>query len=64
MSAHIVFPAVDPSGEPATLSQSVMTGLLRERLGFQGLAVSDNLGSLRDFGPGEAAVRAVQDGLI
>jgi beta-N-acetylhexosaminidase len=67
MSAHIVFPAVDPSGAPATLSRNVMTGLLREKLGFRGLAVSDDLGAMRaitdNYGPGEAAVRAVQAGV-
>jgi len=67
MSAHIVFPAVDPSGVPATLSPSVMRGMLRERLGFTGLAVSDDMGAMKaitdHFSPGEAAVMAVQAGV-
>jgi len=67
MSAHIVFPAVDPSGAPATLSREVMTGLLRERLGFRGLAVSDDMGAMRaitdNYGAGEAAVLAVNAGV-
>ena len=67
MSAHIVFPAVDPSGDPATLSRPVMTGLLRERLGFTGLAVSDDMGAMKaitdNYTPGDAAVRAVQAGV-
>jgi beta-N-acetylhexosaminidase len=67
MSAHIVFPAVDPSGDPATLSQRVMTGLLRQRLGFTGLAVSDDMGAMKaitdNYAPGDAAVRAVQGGV-
>lgn len=67
MSAHIVFPAVDPSGAPATLSYPIMTGLLRERLGFQGLVISDDLGAMRaitdHYGAGDAAVRAVQAGV-
>jgi len=67
MSAHIVFPAVDPSGAPATLSRPVMTGLLRDTLGFRGLVVSDDLAGMRaitdHFAPGEAAVRAVQAGV-
>jgi beta-N-acetylhexosaminidase len=67
MSAHIVFPAVDPSGAPATLSQSVMTGLLRDRLGFKGLALSDDMGAMKaitdNFAPGDAAVRAVKAGV-
>ena len=43
MSAHVMFPAVDPA-QPATLSPPVLTGLLRGELGFEGLLVSDDLG--------------------
>ncbi len=42
MSAHVVFSALDPD-YPATLSPSVLRGLLRERLGYWGLVVSDDL---------------------
>lgn len=42
MSSHILFPAVDPD-VPATLSRKIMTGLLRERLGFEGIIVTDCL---------------------
>jgi beta-N-acetylhexosaminidase len=67
MSAHIVFPAVDPSGVPGTLSRPVMTGLLREHLGFTGLALSDDMGAMKaitdNFAPGDAAVRAVNAGV-
>jgi beta-N-acetylhexosaminidase len=67
MSAHIVFPAVDPSGVPATLSRKVMTGLLRDQLRFGGLAVSDDMGAMKaitdNYTPGQAAVKAVQAGV-
>jgi beta-glucosidase-like glycosyl hydrolase len=67
MSAHIVFPAVDPSGDPATLSRQVMTGLLRDTLGFKGLALSDDMGAMKaitdNYAPGDAAVRAVKAGV-
>ncbi|MFD1150566.1 glycoside hydrolase family 3 protein [Saccharothrix hoggarensis] len=43
MTAHIVMPALDDSGEPATLSPRVLTGLLREELGFDGVVVTDSL---------------------
>lgn len=42
MSAHVVFPALDP-GLPATLSPRVLSGLLRGELGFDGVLVSDAL---------------------
>lgn len=41
MSAHVIFPAYEDSELPATLSEKVLTGLLREKLGFTGLIVSD-----------------------
>ncbi|MDN6658523.1 MAG: glycoside hydrolase family 3 protein, partial [Acidipropionibacterium jensenii] len=43
MTAHIRFPALEPSGEPATLSRAVLTDLLRTRLGFQGVIITDSL---------------------
>ncbi|NBM15611.1 glycoside hydrolase family 3 protein [Streptomyces sp. GC420] len=42
MSAHILLPALDPS-RPATLSPTVLTGLLRGDLGFDGLIVTDGM---------------------
>ena len=43
MSAHIQFPALDDSLKPATLSEPIITGLLRDRLGFEGVVVTDSL---------------------
>ena len=40
MSTHILFPQIDADA-PATMSRAIITGLLRERLGFEGLIVSD-----------------------
>lgn len=42
MSAHILVRSVD-SSNPATLSKTVLTGLLRERLGFQGVIITDDM---------------------
>ncbi|WP_256106263.1 glycoside hydrolase family 3 protein [Streptomyces sp. ODS05-4] len=42
MSAHILLPALDPD-RPATLSPRILTGLLREELGYQGLIVTDGM---------------------
>ncbi|MFE3774610.1 glycoside hydrolase family 3 protein [Streptomyces sp. NPDC059122] len=44
MTAHIVVPALDPSGDPATLSHPIVTGILRQRLGYDGVVVTDSLG--------------------
>ncbi|WP_051326389.1 glycoside hydrolase family 3 protein [Glycomyces tenuis] len=43
MTAHIQFPALDPSLKPATLSEPILTGLLREELGFDGVVITDSL---------------------
>ncbi|BCL30492.1 glycoside hydrolase family 3 protein [Streptomyces aurantiacus] len=44
MTAHIMVPALDPAGDPATLSHPILTGILRERLGYDGVVVTDSLG--------------------
>ncbi|RST15684.1 glycoside hydrolase family 3 protein [Streptomyces sp. WAC05374] len=44
MTAHIVVPALDPSEDPATLSRPILTGILREQLGYTGVVVTDSLG--------------------
>jgi beta-N-acetylhexosaminidase len=43
MTAHVSFPAIDPSGVPATLSPIILQQLLRDELGFQGVVCSDSL---------------------
>ncbi|MFD7298437.1 glycoside hydrolase family 3 protein [Streptomyces sp. NPDC059897] len=42
MSAHILVPALDPE-YPATLSRRILTGLLREEFGYEGLIVTDGM---------------------
>ncbi|MFF4500075.1 glycoside hydrolase family 3 protein [Streptomyces sp. NPDC001401] len=44
MTAHIQFPALDDSGDPATLSHPILTGILREQLNYDGVVVTDSLG--------------------
>jgi beta-N-acetylhexosaminidase len=65
MSAHIYFPAFERGNLPVTLSPSVLTGLLREELGFKGVIMTDCMEmhaiSLR-YGTVNAAVMAVEAG--
>lgn len=64
MTAHVVFAALDPS-RPATLSPQVITGLLREQLGYRGVIVSDDLDMkaiAAHMGAGTAAVQAIRAG--
>lgn len=77
MSSHIAFPALDDTKVkskkdgsevllPATLSYKIMTGLLREELGFQGVVISDAFtmeGIAEHFGESEAVKRAVNAGV-
>jgi beta-N-acetylhexosaminidase len=64
MTAHVVFAALDPT-RPATLSPQVVTGLLREKLGYQGVIVSDDLDMkaiAAHMGADVAAVAAIRAG--
>jgi beta-N-acetylhexosaminidase len=65
MIGHIEVPALDDSGQPASLSPPIVTGLLRDRLGYQGVVVTDSLqmaGVLQGHTPAQVAVQAVQAG--
>ena len=67
MLAHIWFPALEPEPElPASLSPRVVTGLLREELGFEGIIMTDalDMDSIDTrYSYEEAAVRAVNAGV-
>ena len=43
MAAHIVAPAIDPSGLPASLSNPIVTGVLRDTLHYNGVVITDSL---------------------
>ncbi|MEO8660783.1 MAG: glycoside hydrolase family 3 N-terminal domain-containing protein [Bryobacteraceae bacterium] len=65
MTAHISIPALDPSGVPATVSPEILNGILREKLGFKGIIVTDAMdmkGLATQFSHGEAAVKALEAG--
>ncbi|WP_405153182.1 beta-N-acetylhexosaminidase [Paenibacillus sp. FSL K6-0108] len=65
MTAHVIFPAIEPEPIPATLSRKVLTGLLRKEMGFDGIIITDCLemhAISKPYGVAEAAVRAVEAG--
>ena len=68
MISSAIYPALSP--RPAAFSRSIATGELRTRLGFEGVSITDALGSVAvaDFGgpakAGEAAARAGTDLLL
>jgi len=64
MTSHAVYPALDPS-VPATLSRDILTGRLREGLGFSGLILTDDLemGAIsKGWGVPDAAAAAFNAG--
>ncbi|MCU0626459.1 MAG: glycoside hydrolase family 3 protein, partial [Gemmatimonadaceae bacterium] len=65
MSAHIALPTWLGDDVPATLQPRVLTGLLRDSLGFRGLVITDALtmdGVARQFTQADIAIRAVRAG--
>jgi beta-N-acetylhexosaminidase len=76
MTAHVTFPKIDTTkaisqkdgteiAVPATLSEKVLTGLMREEMGYKGVIITDamNMQAIADhFGPVDAAVRSVKAG--
>jgi len=67
MTAHLFVPALDPTpGLPATLSPLILTDLLRKKMGFKGLIVTDAMtmgGVTTAFSAQEAALEAVHAGV-
>jgi beta-N-acetylhexosaminidase len=66
MTGHLAFPELDPTGDPATLSRPILTGLLRDDLGYRGVIITDSLrmqGVRELYDDGEIAVRALEAGV-
>ena len=64
MTSHAVYPDLDP-GRPATISKRIITGLLREKLDFQGLIITDDMemGAVeKKWGAAPGAVAAFEAG--
>ncbi|GGF34963.1 beta-hexosaminidase [Halobacillus andaensis] len=76
MTAHVTFPKIDDTkvtsqkdgteiSLPATLSPKVLTGLMREEMGYEGLIITDalNMKAISDhFGSVDAVIRSVKAG--
>ena len=62
MAGHIALPNVAGDNTPASLSEKLLTGLLRETIGYDGIIVTDamNMGAIVSrYSSAEAAVQAV-----
>ena len=65
MTAHLAVPALEPDNIPATVSSKILTGVLRDELGFHGLVVTDAMdmqGLAAMFDTAEASARAIEAG--
>lgn len=65
MAAFTAYPSLDSSGDPAATSRAIITGLLREELGFEGVITTDNIsmhGLLERYEVGEAVIRCLLAG--
>ncbi|MBU4510475.1 beta-N-acetylhexosaminidase [bacterium] len=66
ITTHVYFPAIEPTeGMPATLSYNVLTVLLRKKLGYNGLIITDCMemnAIAGTFGTIEGAVMAIEAG--
>lgn len=66
MTTHILFPQVEKEKVPATMSRRIITGLLKEEMGFDGLVVSDcmEMDAIgRFYGTEEGTVEAMKAGV-
>ena len=58
-----IYPALDRSRKPAALSRPIVTGLLRKKLGFTGVTISDDLERPTGYSTQDAVVRAAAAGI-
>ncbi|MGB9375964.1 MAG: glycoside hydrolase family 3 protein [Mycobacteriales bacterium] len=66
MTAHIIVPSLDPSGDPATLSNPIITGILRNQMHYDGLVITDSLGMAgvrQKYGDDRVPVLALKAGV-
>lgn len=65
MSAHIAYPEIQKDNSPATISHFFLTELLRDKMGFEGITLTDDMemhAIAKNYNIGEAAVKAVKAG--
>ncbi len=65
MSGHLAFPAITGGNEPASLSRRMIQGILRDRMGYDGLVITDDLmmnGAASSGGLADTCERAIRAG--
>jgi len=65
MGGHLTHSGLDPAGVPVTVSRPILTGLLREQMGFEGALITDDLdmGAIREnYAQRDAVIRSIAAG--
>lgn len=66
MISHVLFPKIEEAEIPCTMSRRIITGLLKEKMGYQGLILTDcmEMGAIRDYyGTPEGVVASIKAGV-
>lgn len=66
MISHVIYPNLSSEDVPATLNKDIVTGLLRDELGYDGVIITDgmNMGAIaNNYSSDEAALKAVEAGV-
>ncbi len=66
MTSHILFPHIENDNYPATTSHTIITGLLKERMGFRGLVMTDclEMNAIKEYyGSAKGALAAIKAGV-
>ena len=65
MAAHVLYPSIDNSNLPASLSYNIITGLLRKELGFNGIIMTDDMemNGVKGVPRLEACIKAINAGV-
>lgn len=66
MISHVMFPQLEPKQVPCTMSREIITGLLKEKLGFRGLVLTDCMEMLaiqNHYGTPQGVVASIRAGV-
>lgn len=65
MAAHVFYPAIEENNTPASISEKIIKNLLIEKLGFNGVIITDDMemNGIKGFPKLEAAIKAINAGV-
>lgn len=66
MISHVMFPNIEPERVPCTMSRKIVTGILKEKMGYEGLILTDCMEMLAiqdHYGTPEGTVASIRAGV-